>query len=144
MAAATAGDVGYLENVDLEQLCSWSSTRRRTATHISAAHSHVHATVVILGRVELVHLNMCDIDGRTPLSVAAEAGALAGVEALINLKADSEIPSNSGLTALHYAAEAGDAMITKTLNYSISSWRSQEQWRARSGYQALHVAAYMG
>ena len=77
----------------------------------------------------------------SPVADAAMSGDLARVRALITSGEDVNVPQPDGMTALHWAAEAGDPdMARELLNAG-----ARTDARTRNGaYTALHLAARTG
>jgi len=115
MAAAAAGDVGCLRRTPVLELDSWRSLQGRTATHIAAMSSNTMAMLEILGRTGFAHMDLGDMNLRTPLSFAAEWGNVSAAQALIHAEASVNSASGAGLTPLHYAAMTGQSTIVLEL-----------------------------
>eukprot|EP00747_Dinoflagellata_sp_TGD_P197106 gnl/TRDRNA2_/TRDRNA2_68075_c0_seq1.p1 gnl/TRDRNA2_/TRDRNA2_68075_c0~~gnl/TRDRNA2_/TRDRNA2_68075_c0_seq1.p1 ORF type:complete len:353 (+),score=61.72 gnl/TRDRNA2_/TRDRNA2_68075_c0_seq1:103-1161(+) len=144
MAAAVAGDAAYLKQADATELQTWRSIRGRNAIHVAAAHSRVAAIVEILTHSNGSQLNLPDDDGCTPLSVAAESGALAGTEALICLRANIETPSHSGMTPLMLATAGGVPMVVVALLEAKADASSTGKYKGFDGHQAITIASFLG
>jgi len=94
------------------------------------------------------------LQGATPLVLAAETSNIDVVKALVDAKADPNIPTDSGTTALIMAAGAGTdvqrarepeerAMSTQTLKYLVEHG-ADVNVAGQFGWTALHAAAYQG
>lgn len=77
-------------------------------------------------------------DGTTPLILASERGYLTIVKALIEKKADLNLPKKNGYRALHAAAAAGDPDVLRAL---IDAPGLNINARLKTEKSALHVAA---
>lgn len=76
-----------------------------------------------------------------PVADAAMRRDLAAVRALVARKADVNVPHGDGMTALHWAAEAGDSAMTAILLRARANVRAV----TRIGdYTPLHIAARTG
>lgn len=69
---------------------------------------------------------------------AAQRGDLAAVRSLIAERADVNVPLGDGMTALHWAAERGDAAMANAL---IKAGAKLTPVTRNGGYTPLHVAA---
>jgi cytohesin len=94
------------------------------------------------------------LKGSTPLVLAAETSNLDVIKALVEAKADPNIPTESGTTALIMASGAGTdvqrarepderAMSTETVKYLVEHG-ADVNVAGQFGWTALHAAAYQG
>jgi len=90
------------------------------------------------------HLNVGDDNNMTPLIVATESGSIAGVEALMMMKADWNEPSCGGLTPLHWAAAGGQHEIAKALLQAEAQVDVRASYKGTGGRTPLHLAAREG
>ena len=147
MAAATIGDALALETTGIAELVSWRSVRGRTLTHIAASRSQAGVLTVLLRRTCMSQLDLLDADGKSPLSVAADQGALAGAQVLICNHCDVNGGSDVGsvaLSPLHFAAAAGHASIAVLLLQSEADVECQATYSNVKKRRPVHVAAREG
>jgi len=144
MAAATTGVVAHFQHADCAELKQWTDIRGRSATHLSAANSHVEAMMTILRRTDMVHLDLEDGDGCTPLSVAVQSGGFAGVLTLISLNANPNKPSRTGLMPLHFAAVHGYSHVVRALLDARADIEARGTFKGPGGCTPLVLAAWEG
>eukprot|EP00928_Gymnodinium_smaydae_P013745 TRINITY_DN14990_c0_g1_i1.p1 TRINITY_DN14990_c0_g1~~TRINITY_DN14990_c0_g1_i1.p1 ORF type:complete len:695 (-),score=114.48 TRINITY_DN14990_c0_g1_i1:131-2215(-) len=144
MAVAQSGNIEALQQLDARKLKSWRCIRGRTATHVAAAHSWVAGIVEICLKIGDCQLDARDNDGRTPICVAAETGAVASVEALVSCKASVDIASHAGLTPLHYAAASNKPACAIALLKAFAEVDAVGTYFDTGGRTPLHVAAREG
>jgi len=89
-------------------------------------------------------LDMLDAKGRSPLSVAAGEGALAGAQALLSHSCDVNLNSEQGLSPLHFAAAAGHASVAVLLLQSSADIEHQATYANVKTRRPVHVAAREG
>lgn len=85
-------------------------------------------------------VNIRDIQGNTPLILASAGPSLSAVEQLIHAGADIAAANENGTTALHAAAEAGNAGIT-TLLLENGAEPEQKAGSEKQGATALILAS---
>ena len=94
------------------------------------------------------------LQGSTPLVLAAETSNLDVIKALVEAKADPNIPTESGTTALIMASGAGTdvqrarepderVLSTETVKYLVEHG-ADVNTAGQFGWTALHAAAYQG
>ena len=76
-----------------------------------------------------------------PVAGAAQSRDLAAVKALLQRGADVSEAQGDGMTALHWAAQNGDAELATILRYAGANWRATTRL---GGYMPLHLAAQSG
>lgn len=143
MAVASAGDIEALRQ-KRKELASWRSIRGRTVTHIAAAHARVAALVDVLDWTGAKHLNAGDDDGWTPLIVAVDNGMLASVLALIAYRANLEVASRNGLTALHFATSLNRPEVVIALLHAAADIEAKGAYLGKEGHRPLTIAAMEG
>ena len=70
----------------------------------------------------VVQIDDTDVDGLTPLHLAAKAGGVAAVAALAEAGADMNVEDGGGRTPLDLAAQSGDANVLVALLAGGSWW----------------------
>lgn len=143
LAAAISGENSQMEHSDTTSLRIWRSVRGRTLVHIAAMHSRVATVLRILQRIGMDQLDEVDSDHRSPLSVAAEHAAVAGVEALVSLRAYLGSMSIDGLTPLHFSAACGHLAVCKILLDASAHIEAEGEY-ANIMRRPLHIAAREG
>jgi ankyrin repeat protein len=106
------------------------------------------------GRRMAVTVNEVVLQGATPLLLAAEVNNLDAIKALVDAKADPNIPTESGTTALMMASGAGTdiqrmrepeerATAVQTARYLVEHGADVNA-AGQFGWTALHSASYQG
>lgn len=144
MAAAVAGDLERIQRASVPELLTWRNIRGRSVTHVAAAKSQVAAMVKVLQMTNFAHLNVLDEDSRSPLGVAVESGQVASVLALLALRADIELRSATGQTALHLAAIRGHPEITQAIVDMKAHLEAESVYYGRPGHRPLTIACSEG
>lgn len=144
MAAAVAGDLERIQRASPSELLTWRNIRGRSVTHVAAAKSQVAAMVKVLQMTNFAHLNVLDEDSRSPLGVAVESGQVASVLALLALRADIELRSATGQTALHLAAIRGHPEITQAIVDMKAHLEAETVYYGRPGHRPLTIACSEG
>lgn len=144
MAAAVAGDLERIQRASPSELLTWRNIRGRSVTHVAAAKSQVAAMVKVLQMTNFAHLNVLDEDSRSPLGVAVESGQVASVLALLALRADIELRSATGQTALHLAAIRGHPEITQAIVNMKAHLEAETVYYGRPGHRPLTIACSEG
>jgi len=75
------------------------------------------------------------------IASAAEAGDIESIRGLLRTGADVDEPQGDGMTALHWAAEKGDAALTQMLIYAGANISAGTRI---GGYTPLHIASLNG
>ena len=96
------------------------------------------ATIVLIALPCLCVMRAAD---RSPVADAAERGDAAAVRALLARAADVGAAQGDGMTALHWAAEHGDAALASLLLTAGASARATTRL---GGYMPLHLASAAG
>lgn len=125
-------------SIDVNQLDRDS----RTPLHVAAANGFDEIVKLLLTKGAKV--NVADIDGATPLLLAATSGNEKGkadvAKTLLNAGADSSKLDSSGQSALHLAAWNGSVgVVSALINRSVDL-----NLKTNSGYTPLHAAAWNG
>ena len=112
----------------------------RSALHWAASRSSVEVVAALLAAdvVEDVGLNVGDDAGWTPLMLAASAGQLASIDALLAAGADANVRNNNRQTAI--AFHKGRAEVVERLAPRTRNVDAQDKY----GLTALHRAASSG
>eukprot|EP00927_Polykrikos_kofoidii_P015904 TRINITY_DN1712_c0_g4_i1.p1 TRINITY_DN1712_c0_g4~~TRINITY_DN1712_c0_g4_i1.p1 ORF type:complete len:1097 (+),score=221.02 TRINITY_DN1712_c0_g4_i1:195-3485(+) len=88
-----------------------------------------------------VSLDQVDVDGGTPLQIAAKCGNVEAVRYILSNSADVGAADEAGLTALHAAAQDGHIEVCELLLHAGSRVDADSGAKART---ALHLAAANG
>jgi len=82
-----------------------------------------------------------ELDGFSALHYVAYAGYLAGVQWLVEHKADLSLASKEGMTALHFACREGHLDIVKVLLLNQADFKARDY---KSGWNCLDFAVFWG
>ena len=129
-AAATGHEVvalavlGHVRPQLLLDHVNKQSNRGKTALHLAAQHNHT-------GMIRLLLHHGAEIDcksegGWTPFLIAAKAGHLEAIDALLTTsgRADINARTSTGMTALHWAAEKGHAEVVHIIIKEPKAWKN--------------------
>lgn len=110
----------------------------RTPLHWAAHEGHYRVIQVLLGKG--ADPLLASEYGRNPLHMAASRGYLRAVETLVEGgKVDINILDSDGRTALHLAVAGNHGRVISYLSDLGKSWPED-----RSGFTAIHLAAFLG
>eukprot|EP00111_Clytia_hemisphaerica_P000739 TCONS_00002172-protein len=115
--------------------------RNRNCLHYAAYLGYTEILETLLNRTDAHKIiNAKDDSGKTPLFKAAETSSLACVEILLNHGSDVTIQDNDGISVMHVATLADNAMVMKTL------WKHKADLNTKDklGFTPLHLAAGLG
>lgn len=125
--------------------------RGQLALHRAALHGHLEAVKVLCGAGEgagLLGLNQADVDGRTPLMLAASRAHTEVMEELLAKKALYGRQDKLGKTVLHHAVESESISAVRVLlkSSTLKQQQIQELMASVDKYDstALHRAAAIG
>jgi ankyrin repeat protein len=108
-----------------------------TNLELAAVRGHARVASCLLARKAPVYAHR-PLPTHFPLTLAAEYGQVDMVLLLLGQHADVDKPDYYGRTALHNAADGGDAAVVVCL---LGHKADVHRARAGSGYTALHYAA---
>ena len=101
-----------------------ASSRGKTAMHLAAQHNN--ADMIRLLRNHDARIDPRSEGDWTPLLIAAKAGHLEAVEALLGASEPANINArtSSGMTSLHWAAENGHNLVVQRILQDDASWKN--------------------
>lgn len=105
----------------------------RTATHVAAAAGRNDIID------ELQNITVRDVDGRTPMSLAAEHGRVQTVKKLMSMGAAANDEDDTGNSAIHYAAASGHLEVVNLFVEKVKTTKPNAR-----GQLPLHLASYHG
>lgn len=124
---------------DLEDLASKKDQAGRTALHWACAGAKQDVVEFLIAEPN-VRLDEPDDSGWTPLMIAASAGSLPLVQALLKLGCDPNKANENKQRALHYACSKNRIEIVECLLQNGAQVNAQDVY----GSTALHRAASKG
>ena len=120
---------------DINAVCDNS----RTALHVATWGNHPKILRLLLRAPTKCDTDIQDIDGDTPIMVAARKGFDYPVRLLIRAGSKLNTPSTEKETALHYAAKRGHTRCVELLLNALANKEAKDMW----GYTPILLAAHM-
>jgi ankyrin repeat protein len=139
--AAAANDLKILEMLKNAGANMDTASNNTLTPLMHGARSNAAATVKYLSNLEGMDINKTDADGRTALFHAAQSGSLDTVKELLKAGADPNIKDKFDYSAIHAAAQRGDAAMIKLL--TVEAEDNNWKWASTAVQDKLKLSPLM-
>lgn len=142
--AASAGHLQVVQYLEQQGANMQATHAGNTALHLACRHGRLEVVRYLLTlKACQPHLHMPDLEGKTPIMMAAVDGHLEVYQLLRQAGADGGMVDQLGHNVLHLAAMNGNTELVVTL-MDTDDVGQYLHGKKQNGHTPLHVAAHLG